>query len=116
MVDKSSGEVWTVTDEEESKRLFIALLCGELNDEQEKVKLSSLVNRKARLKPGTPETRRLRELLKNSIALVNDMEADGANFTPEENVEMTVLLVDAGDNMIARYSLIKKAARGKKNQ
>lgn len=105
---------WSVNDQDEYARLLDLSEVKELS-EPEKAKFKELFVRKFRHSLADPVRKHMAEQIEKSIALVDDMVADGAKLTSTDKAEMAVLLYTAEDKMIQRYSLIKKAARTSAN-
>lgn len=51
------------------------------------------------------------DILEKSMALVEDMIADGIDFSPAELTEVTMLFFESKDRMVRRFTLMKKIAR-----
>lgn len=101
---------WFDNDQTEYERLLDLFECRELT-ESERAIFTDLFERKFRHSLADPARKRMAEQLEKSMALVDDMVADGAKFSSADKAEMTMLLYKAEDKMIQRYALIKKAGR-----
>ena len=101
---------WSETDRDEYARLLELSEVRELS-EPEKAKFKEIFVRKFRHSLTDPVRKHMAEQIEKSIALVDDMVADGAKLTSSDKAEMAMLLYTAEDKMIQRYALIKKAGR-----
>lgn len=101
---------WSEDDQNEYAYLLDSSEHRELT-EDERAKFTELFERKFRHTLNEPEYKHMAQQLANCIALVDDMVADGAKFSPSDKAEMTMLLYTAEEKMIQRYALIKKAGR-----
>lgn len=100
---------WTPQDETRYN-LQMARNPNELSDE-EKDELVLLIARKMKTYIQSPKREKFIKLVAQSFSLVDDLVADGAVLTTSDKAKLSHLLIEAGDGMVERFLLIKKAGR-----
>jgi|GEM_PF-4380636 len=101
------------TDEDQSK--YIMLMNMEELTPEEGLLTVLIAHKMKSLLKGQSTSDLQVDLLEKSLALVDDLKADGAKLTSSDSAKMVLLLMNAGDNMIDRFTLIKKAGRCRDN-
>ncbi len=103
---------WTCSDTGEYDRLWDKITANEKLTEDEQLDFQNLMLKKYHTSAeNNPFTPKFKQQLVQAITLVDDIKADGARLMPKDSADMCVLLLSAGDNMVERFSLIKKAGR-----
>jgi len=114
-----SNEPWTTQDEArctvQMDRVFASTNPDDLPCE-EKDELVLLLARKMKTYVQSPKREKFNRLVAQSFSLVNDLVADGAVLTSSDKAKLGNLLIDAGENMVEIFLLIKKAGRIGRNQ
>ena len=113
-----SNEPWTPQDEArctaQMDRVFASTNPDDLSD-KEKNELVLLLARKMKTYIQSPKREKFNRLVAQSFSLVNDLVADGAVLSSSDKAKLGNLLIDAGEDMVEIFLLIKKAGRTGRN-